>query len=96
MSGSLSHNRRIHNEKKKNAAPETSVRHIDSECRAMYDDIFRTVNGACNLEPSGHVVYDPSTKKYFFSLSVDKINFILLCQKSLELGRNLFADEWIE
>lgn len=52
--------------RKKIPVQEERVKYIDSDCIAMYDDIFGTTRGAGNLEPCGHIVYNPTTKKDYF------------------------------
>lgn len=62
----------------------------------VYDDVFGTDRGYYFLEPDGMLSYDPDTGKYYFCKREEKNIFLDRCQRSLEYGRNLFAEEWRE
>ena len=69
---------------------------IDYQCMLVYDDVFGTERGFFFLEPGGMLAHDPATGKNYFCLSEDKDTFLDRCHRSLECGRNLFAEEWRE
>lgn len=84
------------NRKKKKQNTVETYNHVDLECMQVYDDVFGTKEGLCFMELDGMLAYDPDTGKHYFCLMEEKNTFLYRCQRSLECGRNLFAEGWRE